>query len=304
MTTQRVEQLFGAAWEDVLASGAPAMSVGTIQRVEYRPFVDRIFSGDSAFIRDMVRSIYAGDVYVFLNVYQPPMLKALKDASYRWASQQPTQEPKLVDGVPDYRSRRDWHAEEKGGYSSTYDMMHFYRWNGDPLGVFNLFADQYRLLRVISGFAPDAVAGNLPSDGIVDRIEISHYPRGIGGIAFHSDPLMAQRFQLTLTLTEFGKDFKKGGFAVGSQDGQIVRVEPLAPIGSMFGFMPSVCHGVEVIDPDLPVDWEGPTGRWYASTSMVTSAAVAKREVTKPVAGYPTLREQIHRFQKQGVQAR
>jgi hypothetical protein len=301
MTTQGVEQLFGAAWDEVLAAGAPAMSVGTIQRVEYHPFVDRIFSGDRGLVRDLVRSIYAGDVYVFLNAYQPQVLKELKGASYRWASGQPTQEPKLVDGVPDYRSRRDWHAEDKGGYSSTYDMMHFYRWNGDPLGVFKIFADQYRLLRVISGFAPDAIAGNRPSDGIVDRVEISHYPTGVGGIAFHSDPLMAQRFQLTLTLTEFGKDFKKGGFAVGSKDGEIVRVEPLAPIGSMFGFMPSVCHGVEVIDPDLPVDWEGPTGRWYASTSMVTSETVAKREVTKPVAGYPTLREQIYQFQRQGV---
>jgi hypothetical protein len=154
---------------------------------------------------------------------------------------------------------------------------------------------------VLSGITPDAVAGNRPSDGIVDRVEISHYPTGIGGIAFHSDPLMAQRFQLTLTLTEFGKDFKRGGFAVGAPDGGIVRLEPQAPLGSMFGFMPSVCHGVEVIDPDLPVDWDGATGRWYASTSMVTSAHVAERQVTKPVPGFPTLREQIQQSQRPAV---
>lgn len=301
MTTVAVEDLFRSAWDESLASGPPAKAVGEIKQVEHRDFTARVFAGDRAFIQDFVRSAYAGDIYVFLNAYSPDALRALKDAAYLWTKTQGVQEPPLVDGVPDYRSRRDWHAEEKGGYSSTYDMLHFYRWNGDPLGIFKILGDQYRLLRVISGFAPDSVASNVPSDGIVDRVELSHYPTGIGGIAFHSDPLMAQRFQLTLTLTEFGKDFKRGGFAVGSKDGKIVPVEPLAPMGSMFGFLPSVCHGVEVIDPDLPVDWDGPTGRWYASTSMVTSAVVEKREFTMPVAGFPTLREQITQHQRQGA---
>lgn len=304
MATEGVEQVFRTAWAEAIAAGPPATGLEAVRTVEYRPFVERVFGGDAAFIRDFVRSAYGGDVYIFTNAYAPSVLAELKEASFRWATTQTAQEPPLVNGVSNYRSRRDWHAEEKGGYSSTYDMLHFYRWNSDPLGVFSLLGEQYRLLRAISGFAPDDVAKNLPSDGIVDRVEISHYPTGVGGIAFHSDPLMAQKFQLTLTLTEFGKDYKRGGFAVGSKDGKIVQLEPQAPIGSMFGFLPSICHGVEVIDPDLPTDWDGPTGRWYASTSMVTSAIVEKREVTKPVPGFPTLREQIskhQREQRQGV---
>jgi hypothetical protein len=247
-----------------------------------------------------VKSAYAGHVYVFLNAYSPSVLRELKDAAHKWSSKQTSQEPPLVNGVSNYRSRREWHAEEKGfGYSSTYDMLHFYRWNADPIGVFSLLGPQYELARLISGFAPDDVKKNLPSDGIVDRVEISHYPTGIGGIAFHSDPLMAQKFQLTVTLNELGKDFTRGGFAVGTRDGSIIQVEPQAPYGSMCGFLPSVCHGVEIIDPDLAVDWDGPTGRWFAATSMVTSAIVEKREITVPVAGFPTLRQQIAQHQQQ-----
>src|SRR5205823_4629402 len=165
MISERVSTLFRTTWEDVLASGPPAMAVGDIKQVEHADFMRQIAAGDPAFVGDLVRSIYAGDVYIFLNAYPPEALRQLKDAAYQWAGSQPAQEPKLVDGVTDYRSRRDWHAEEKGGYSSTYDMLHFYRWNGDPLGLFAMFAGQYELLRVISGFAPDAVASNRPSDG-------------------------------------------------------------------------------------------------------------------------------------------
>ncbi len=299
MTTQRAEHLFRAAWEKAIAAGPPSRAIQGVRKIEYRTFVEKVFAADASFVSDFVRSAYAGDVYVFPNAYSPSVLRELKDAAHRWAQKRPSEEPKLVDGVGDYRSRRDWHIEEKGyGYSSTYDMMHFYRWNGDAIGAFALFAEQYRLLRVVSGFGPDDIAKNLPRDGYVDRVELSHYPTGIGGVGFHTDPLAAQRFQLTVTLSEFGTDFKKGGFACGGKDGSIVQIEPLGPPGSVFGFLPTVCHAVEPIDPDLPVDWDGPTGRWYASTVMVTSAAVDKREITVPVAGFPTLREQIARHRQ------
>jgi len=298
MSTAAAEEIFRSAWSEAIAAGPPAKGVLSVRTVDFRTFADRVFAADRAHIEGFVRSAYAGDVYVFTDAYAPEQLRRLRDAAYAWGKTQDPREPLLVDGVPNYRSRRDWHAEEKGGYSSTYDMMHFYRWNEDPIGVFETLAEQYKLLRVISGFSPEQLVRNRPADGIVDRVEISHYPTGVGGIAFHSDPLMAQRFQLTVTLGEYGKDFKRGGFAVGSSDGKIVPIEPLGKMGAIFGFLPSICHGVEVIDPDLPVDWEGNTGRWYASTSMVTSAVVEKREITLPVAGFPTLREQISQHQK------
>lgn len=301
MTRVEPHELFRSAWQTVLASETPAKALGEVRRVDYRAFAAQVQAADHAFVDALTRSICAGDVYIFLNAFEPAALKALKDAAYDWASRQDTQEPPLLDGVGDYRSRRDWHSEDKGGYSSTYDMLHFFRWNGDPLGVFRLFDEQYRLLRVINGYPPDAIRDNRPTDGIVDRVELSHYPRGIGGIAFHSDPVAAIKFQFTATLTEFGKDFRRGGFAVGDRDGRIAAIEPLAPIGSMFGFIPSVCHGVEVIDPDQPADWDGPTGRWYAAIASVTSAVVPKRAHTVPVSGFPTLREQIRRVQEAGA---
>lgn len=301
MSTQVVEQIFSAAWDEAIASASPAKFAESVRHVEYRSFTEKVFGGYETFIRDFVQSAYAGHVYVFLNAYSPSVLRELKDAAYSWASMQSSQQPPLVNDVTDYRSRRNWHAEEEGfGYSSTYDMLHFYPWNNDPIGAFSVLADQFKLARLISGLGDDSLK-NLPSDGIVDRIEISHYPTGIGGIAFHSDPFMAQRFQLTVTLNEYGKDFKRGGFAVGKSDGTILQVEPLAPFGAMYGFLPSICHGVEIIDPDLPADWDSPAGRWFAATTMVTSSVIQNRQVTLPVAGFPTLRQQIAQYQQKSV---
>ncbi|WP_458756649.1 hypothetical protein ACSVBT_12780 [Afipia sp. TerB] len=285
--------LFNEAWEEAIEFRAPARFGTGVVKIPYSELTSAIERCDRKFIFDFVKSFHSGEIYVFTDAFDPAELTKFKEAAFAWSQTQESQEPRVLDGVSDYRSRRDWHAEDHGaGYSSTYDMMHFFRWNDDPIGAYKLFDPKYRILKTISGMQPDALINNIPSDGIVERAEISHYPPGVGGIAFHSDPIAATRFQFTLNLNQFGVDYHKGGFAIGTGDGKTIHVEPLLEVGSLTGFLPTVCHGVEIIDPDKPVDW-GMPGRWYAAINIVTSHAVKNRSFTTPTEGYPTLREQI-----------
>jgi hypothetical protein len=287
-------ELFTEAWNNAQSKTAPARFATGVNTIPYADLTTAIERQDRQFIHDFVRSFYSGEIYIFTNAFDPADLVKLKNDAYAWGKVQQSREPKIVEKVPDYRSRRDWHAEDNGpGYSSTYDMYHFFRWNDDPIGAFALFDPKYRILRTISGFAPDDIRENAPQDGTVDRAELSHYPPGVGGIGFHGDPIEASRFFFTLNLNRFGVDYKAGGFAVGTGDGRTLAIDPLLDVGSLTGFLPTVCHGVEIIDPHLPATWDEMAGRWYGAVSMIRTHAVKNRDFTRPVEGYPTLREQI-----------
>jgi hypothetical protein len=289
-----VAKLFTEAWNSAQSASEPARFAIGVRTIPYAELVSAIDNEDRQFIYEFVRSFHAGEIYIFTNAFDPAALVKLKNDAYAWGKTQDSREPKVIEKVPDYRSRRDWHAEDHGpGYSSTYDMYHFFRWNDDPIGVFELFDPKYKVVRMISGHAPDAIRDNAPEDGVVDRAELSHYPPGVGGIAFHGDPIENSRFFFTLNLNRFGVDYQAGGFAVGTSGGKTLAIDPLLEVGSLTGFLPTVCHGVEIIDPHLPPKWDEMAGRWYGAISMITTHTVKNRGYTKPVEGYPTLREQI-----------
>jgi len=288
------QQIFNDAWNECLKSAPPARFAKGIKTIPYAALTAAIEARDEKFIREFVRSFYSGNVYVFTNAFDPKDLETLKRAAFEWGKSKPSEEPQIVARVGDYRSRRDWHAEDHGfGYSSTYDMFHFFRWNDDPIGIFKLFDPKYRVLRIVNGVDPEAVRDNGPDDDIIDRAEISHYPRGVGGIAFHEDPIAATRFAFTVNLNRFGLDYHAGGFGVGIGDGGVLPVDPTIEVGSLTGFLPSVCHGVEIIDPGLAPTWDAIEGRWYGAITMINPHKKKGRRVTTPIEGYPTLRQQV-----------
>jgi hypothetical protein len=287
-------KIFTEAWQSAQKASEPARFAIGVRTLPYAELLAAIANEDTKFIFEFVRSFHSGEIYIFTNAFDPADLAKLKNDAFAWGKAQKSQEAQILEKIPDYWSRRDWHAEDHGpGYSSTFDMYHFFRWNDDPIGVFKLFDPKYGVLRIISGYSPDDIRDNGPDDGIVDRAELSHYPPGVGGIAFHSDPIAASRFFFTVNLNRFGVDYHAGGFAVGTGDGKTLAIDPMLEVGSLTGFLPSVCHGVEIIDPNLPPTRDGMAGRWYGAISMVNSHKVKNRQYTRPVEGYPTLREQI-----------
>src|ERR1041384_4427630 len=121
-----VAQLFSDAWNEAEKTCEPARFATGVRKVPYAELIAAIEKEDRRFIHQFVRSFHGGEVYIFTNAFDPSTLLKLKNDAYTWGRTQKSQEPKIIGKIPDYRSRRDWHAEDHGpGYSSTYDMYHF-----------------------------------------------------------------------------------------------------------------------------------------------------------------------------------
>lgn len=298
------EGLFEDAWNSVVQElGAPSTMARDLKKINYNEFIDRINAHDASYVRDFVFSFYSGSVYIFTEALDKQVLKDLKARVIEWSRSKPFTDPSPEDNAPDTITSRDWHVEDHGsGYSSTYDMIHFFRWNDDPVGAYEIFDEPFRLLHTINalGLRKDSLDSKFKK--MTDRIEINHYPPLRGGIAFHHDPISFTRFTLTANLSQFGEDFKTGGFGVGIGEGKILPVEPHLDVGSLSGFLPRICHGVEIIDPYEPTHPELPesiAGRWYVAVAMVDRDKTKNREVTTSYPGYPTLREQLAAFAKE-----
>ena len=325
---QEIEDIFENCWCDAVREIGEAASYAIdLKRIDYNEFVEKINSNRNNFIRDFVFSFYSGTVYIFSDAFRQEVLKDFKERVFEWSQKQEFSVPSTEDYPPDSITARDWHYEDHGfGYSSTYDMIHFFRWNDDPVGAYKLFDKIYNVLHTINatGIRKSGTHGGCNFDKVVDRIEINRYPPMKGGIAYHSDPIDCTRFAFTVNLTQFGVDYKSGGFGVGLGEGielsagernisknifkdgsekrtggKVLQIDPLLEMGSVVGFLPSVCHGVEIIDPHGPTFRSLPAsnaGRWYAALVMVNTENTKKREVTTPNLAYPTLREQINVF--------
>ncbi|MBT3513996.1 MAG: hypothetical protein HOB32_10120 [Nitrospina sp.] len=299
----KTEEIFENCWYDAVHEIGEAASYAVdLKKIDYNEFIDKVNTNNNNFIRDFVFSFYSGTVYIFSNAFQQKVLNNFKAQMFEWSQKQKFSDPSEEDSPPDLITSRDWHLEDHGfGYSSTYDMIHFFRWNDDPVGAFELFNETYDLLHTINavGSRKGGTDGEFNFGKVADRIEINRYPPMKGGIAFHSDPIDFTRFAFTVNLTQFGVDYKSGGFGVGLGKGKILQIDPLLEIGSMVGFLPKICHGVEIIDPHGPTDPNLPkslAGRWYAALVTVNMEKTKNRPVTTPDLEYPTLREQINSF--------
>lgn len=290
-----LHQLYAAEWRRVTASKPAPARLRRIRSLDFGAFRERVMSGNPAVIGRLVDAVYSGDILILRDAFPAEVLKRLRNSVHAYGSANPKVEGRIVDDCPNYRYRADSAGRENGGYGSLYNVYNFFRWNEDPLGLFEMAAEPYRLMKTVSGFPTDQFEDNRPADGTVDKIEILHYPHGGGGIDMHADPDNNVKLTMGINLSEAEIDYSSGGFVVIDADGSKRRIEHDVLLGSIVSFYPTLNHGVDAVDPAREFAWDDIAGRWFMGITSVHSHMVEDRDVTVPVDGYDTIHEQKRR---------
>ena len=139
---------------------------------------------------------------------------------------------------------------------------YFFPWNSDPLGLFEPIKKVWRIFKFFCGYPSNLYENNIPSKGIIDRIQIAHYPSGIGGLELHSDPYLYQKFAISIVMSKRGEDYKTGGAYILNSNNEKIDIEDNLDIGDIYIVYPTVYHGVKTIDEGDKVDWDCFNGRW------------------------------------------
>ena len=137
------------------------------------------------------------------------------------------------------------------------------------------FKTLIRLRNFIYGIDLDFAVEKAEKNGLWSATRIHQYPRGGGFFDGHIDSTLldvareknTNFFQLVLTLSKKGDDFKTGGAFVDRED-QRFLIEDICQVGDVLIYDGRSFHGVEDIDENTRLDTSSVNGRVVAMASL------------------------------------
>jgi len=226
-------------------------------------------------VEEIRKNITEGDVYVARNVFPKALIKRMIEYLSKVGSGSLPNYRKIAPGCPNFHRLNCW--DPRAYVQGCFHQFVFFPWNQDVLNLFALTAEVYHMKNLLSGNRKDKFLGVEPEDGCTARLAFQFYPKGIGGLNKHSDPLDHHQLSVpALTMSKKGIDFKEGGAYVEREKVRIYLDEISEP-GDVVYFNAILPHGVERIDPDEKVDWLSFEGRWmllFATNKLFDNAAI------------------------------
>lgn len=272
-----MNNLFKKEWETIDNPRTHPRRLRNIIKMSWTNFRDQVLAQDPKFVKEIVGSIYEGDVYILQKAYPKEFCSELKRKAYEWGKTKPSSFYKMVQGCPNFHRVINHDIAKNYSFERIMHHYYYYRWNNDPLGIWPQINERWSIFKFLGGFQLDEYVHNTPKDGIVDRIHIHHYPSGAGEIETHSDPYENQRTIMGAQMSEKGVDYKSGGLYFIDQNDSNVNVDDDIKIGDTYIAFPTVHHGVERIDKGTKVEWEAPSGRWFLGFYSAVSDEVKNR---------------------------
>jgi len=163
--------------------------------------------------------------------------------------------------APNFHRINIW--DDRAFVKGCFHQFTFFPWNQDIFRVFDKTKEIYHLKNLINNQPKGKFLGPEPEDGCTARLSFQFYPKAIGGLNKHSDPV--DHHQLTvpsLIMSKKGEDFHSGGVYVEDSSSTKIYLDDICEIGDVVFFNAQVPHGVDRIDEDKEEDWFSFEGRW------------------------------------------
>ena len=113
----------------------------------------------------------------------------------------------MKEGCPDFHRKIDIETGKKYSFSRCSHSYYFYRWNNDPINLFDEIDKRWRLIKKLMGLNFDEFENNTPKHGVVDRVQLVRYPSSIGYLEPHSDPYKHQKLFISGYMSKQKKRF-------------------------------------------------------------------------------------------------
>ena len=146
-----------------------------IIEVDFNDFRNKVFSNDPLFAETLVKSLLNGDVYLLKNAFEKDFLNKIKLETVKSWKLKKSEFHKIYDKCPNFYRNITQNLSSKYAFKQIKQTNYFFPWNKD---FHNLYLETYKRWRVIkylSGFYEDVWEKNIPSDGVIDRIQIVRY---------------------------------------------------------------------------------------------------------------------------------
>lgn len=272
-----MENRFRFEWQRLESSLPRPKRVRSVVTMNYSELAGKITHQKASFVKSIVESLYSGDVYLLKSAFPQQFMFDLRTKVQTYWNSRPSTFHKMLEGTPDFHRMIDLETGRKYSFRVCKHSAYFYNWNDDPLKLFGVIYERWRVIKLLMGLRTDEFEKNTPKDGVIDRVQIVRYPPQIGFLEPHSDPYLYQRLFLSGYMSKRGIDYRGGGFyLVGSGD-EVVEVEDQIDVGDLCIGYATILHGVAPVDKDKEPNWDKGDGRWFLSLYSNESDEVANR---------------------------
>ncbi|MBT6718715.1 MAG: hypothetical protein HOB18_13925 [Nitrospina sp.] len=271
------ENLYRKAWDTIEDEKTQPRFLREIISTPYKEFSEKVLQQDPRFVKKIVQSLYSGDVYILKQGFSGKFLRDLSGILHQHGKQTSSSFHKMLDGCPDFHRVITPELAKNYSLRQIKHSYYFFPWNNDPFNLLESVNKRWRIFKFLGGFPLDAYENNLPSTGVVDRLQIAQYPSGVGELELHSDPYLNQKIAISGIMSKRGMDYKTGGAYILNSNKEKIDVEDDMDIGDIYLVYPTVFHGVETIDRGSEVDWSSFSGRWFMGLYSNASDCYAKR---------------------------
>ena len=269
-------------WEKLETPETRPVYARNIVQMDYEEFAAKVIAQDSSFVKEIVESLYLGDIYILKQGFPREFMTGLREKVYDIWSRTPPSFHKMVEGCPDFHRMQDEEVAKKYVFESVRHSYYWFHWNGDPMGVIPAIIPCWRIFKFLGGYQMDEYEKNTPKNGVVDRFQVARYLPGIGRSETHSDPYQNQKFFISAFMSKRGIDYEKGGFYVVGPQNTLIDVEDRIEVGDISIGYATILHGVDRVDPHKKPDWKAKDGRWWLGLYSNSTDHFKNRATGKP----------------------
>ena len=282
MTT---DNAFRREWERVEVQQDWPTRLRNVVEVDFGEFARKVADGTDAYAAELVESLFSGDIIILKRTMPKDFLLETREQLHQYGLETESEYHKMLEGCPDYHRLIDEDVAKNYVFVAIKHSYYFFPWNEDRFQLLGETYKRWSSVKVASGLDAEEYRSNTPKDGIVDRLQVVHYPTGAGRIETHSDPYKIQRVIISGIMSKRGEDYETGGAYFVDGDDCEIDVENHLDCGDWIIYAPTVLHGVKTVDESLAPDWKTSTGRWWFGPFSNASNEVKDRHTGYAVKG-------------------
>ena len=273
------QNIFKYYWKDLETKNFKYPTrVRKIISYNYKNFSSKILNQDKNFAKKVTKSLIMGDIYILKKAFPKIFFDNVKKKCIKYFKNTKPSFHKMVEGCPDFHREIDIDTGKKYSFKLCKHSYYFYKWNKDPIKIFEETYKRFRPLKFLMGNDELQYENNTPKDGVVDRIQVVQYPSKYGFLEPHSDPYKFQKLFVSGYMSKKGKDYKDGGFYAIDLKDKIKDVEKFIDVGDIGIGFGTIIHGVAPVNLDKEPEWDNINdGRWFYSMYSNQSDMIKKR---------------------------
>ena len=283
MKKNKLDNYYKQIWEKLEKKSKQPLFARKLIKIDYKKFSKKVFFGSKKVKENLVKSLYAGDIYLLKNAFSKQFCNKLISGAWKIKLKEKESFHKMKGKCKNFHRLIDDKITKKYSSNHIKHSFYFFPFNKDPLKMYEKIYKRWRTYKYLGGFKYNEFEGNTAKDSVVDRFQIVHYPSGAGWLETHNDPFHNQRVIISGFLNKRGEGYHRGGFYCYKNKKSVIDCEKNVDAGDMLISYATLLHGVSTIDPEKKIDFNNPRGRWFLGLYSNDTDNVKKRKTTNPL---------------------